>query len=77
MHPSGDKAITFSLEGEGEIAAVGSSNPMSTERYRGNQRQTYRGRCLVVVKSNGNSGELRLRAQAEGLASAETMIKVG
>lgn len=77
VHPGADQMITFALEGEGEIAAVGSSNPTSTERYRGNQRQTFRGRCLVVVKVNGKSGTLRLSAQADGLAGAETVIMVG
>jgi beta-galactosidase len=85
VHPSADHQLFFTVKGEGEIAAVGSSNPVSTERYRGNQRRAHRGRCLVVVKSQGepcspgelgSPGEIRLRAQADGLDGAEILIGV-
>ena len=76
VHPNADHMVFFTVKGEGEIAAVGSGNPISTERYRGNQRRTHRGRCLVVVRSRGGPGEIRLRAQADGLDGAEVLIGV-
>jgi beta-galactosidase len=76
VHPSADHQIFFTVKGEGEIAAVGSGNPVSTERYRGNQRRAHRGRCLVVIGSRGGPGEIRLRAQADGLDGAEVLIGV-
>ncbi len=76
VHPAADNTIFFTTQGAGEIAAVGSGNPTSTERYRGNQRKAHRGRGVVVVKSNGQPGEIRLRAQADGLDGAEVLIKV-
>jgi beta-galactosidase len=76
VHPSADHELFFTVQGAGEIAAVGSSNPVSTERYRGNQRRAHRGRCLVVVKSRGESGEIHLHAQADGLDGAELLIEV-
>ncbi len=77
LDPNADHAIYFTVKGEGEIAAVGSGNPVSTERYRGNQRRAFQGRCLVVVKSNGRPGQIRLRAPAVGLEPAETVIRAG
>ena len=77
VHPNADHTVFFTVKGEGAIAAVGSGNPVSTERYRGNQRQAYRGRCLVVVRADGRPGEIRLRAQADGLDGAEAVIQVG
>jgi beta-galactosidase len=74
MHPAADQVLSFTVEGEGSLAAVGSGNPVSTESYRGSQRKAYRGRCLAVVKSGGKPGEIRLRAQAEGLESAELVV---
>ena len=61
---------------DGRIAAVGSSNPLSTERYCGNHRSAYRGRLLAVVRANGTPGEIVLRAQADGLEGAEAVIRV-
>jgi beta-galactosidase len=74
--PNADHAIHFTVEGEGALAALGNGNPLSTESYRGSQRQAFRGRCLAVVKSNGQPGSIRLRAEAEGLEGAETVIVV-
>ncbi|MGC9467542.1 MAG: sugar-binding domain-containing protein [Anaerolineae bacterium] len=75
-HPKADHEIFFTVQGEGTIAAVGNGDPLSEERYRGNQRSAYEGRCLVVVKSNGTPGEITLRAQADGLEAAQSTIQV-
>ena len=65
--PNADRTLTFHLSGPGEIAAVGSPDPISAEDYRGSTRTTHRGRALVVVKTSGKPGTLRLKAEAEGL----------
>jgi beta-galactosidase len=76
MDPTAEQEIRFRVEGEGVLAAVGSGNPVSEERYRGSQRKAFRGRCVAVVKSNGKPGEIRLFAEADGLKSAEIVIPV-
>jgi beta-galactosidase len=75
-HPSADNPLFFSVSGAGTIVAVGNSNPVSTEDYTGNMRSAYRGRCLVVVKCQGESGTIHLHAIADGLESAEVVIQV-
>jgi beta-galactosidase len=72
--PTAANNIFFTTQGAGELAAVGSGNPTSTERYRGNQRQVYHGRCLVVVKSTGQ-GTITLHAMADGLDGAEIDVQ--
>jgi beta-galactosidase len=74
VHPTAADPIFFTVQGAGNLAAVGNGNPLSTERYRGNVRSTFHGRCLAVVKSNGK-GEIKLRAQADGLDPAEVVIR--
>jgi beta-galactosidase len=74
VDPTADHLIRFAVQGAGSIAAVGNSNPRSTEMYRGNQRQAFRGRCLVVLKSNGESGEIVLQACADGLEGQELTV---
>jgi beta-galactosidase len=76
VHPNADHAVAFTVTGEGAIAAVGSGDPSSTEPYVGECRSAYRGRCLVVLKSSGGRGEIRLHAEAAGLASADAKIGV-
>jgi beta-galactosidase len=72
-----DRPVYFTVQGEGSIAAVGSANPMSTEAYTGNMRSTHLGRCLVVLKAGDQVGELRLRAQADGVNASEVLLRVG
>ncbi len=75
VHPGAEHNLFFTAKGQGAIVAVGNGNPVSTESYQGNQRKAFRGRCLVVVKSNGEPGEIQLRAQADGIDGAETIIE--
>lgn len=74
LHPAADRPVNFTVQGQGSLAAVGSGNPVSTEMYRGNSRSTFRGRCLAVVKTGDTPGEIHLRAQADGLESAEIIL---
>lgn len=76
VHPTADPPIFFTIQGEGRIAAVGNGNPTSEEPYRGNRRSAHRGRCLVVVASNGKPGSIRLQAHADGLEGTEVIIEV-
>jgi beta-galactosidase len=75
VHPKADDTITFTLNGPGNILAVGNSNPLSEELYIGNQRKVYRGRALVVVKSSDEPGVITLQAHADGLDGTEIIIK--
>jgi beta-galactosidase len=76
MIPNADHLIHFSVSGPGEIAAVGSGNPTTTEPYVGNQRKAFRGQALVVVKSTGKPGTIDLTAAVDGLQKGGVQIRV-
>jgi beta-galactosidase len=76
VHPGADHVVTFAAGGPGAVKAVGNGDPMSTEPYVGERRRAYRGRCLVVLESTGERGDVRLRAEADGLAAGETTVRV-
>jgi beta-galactosidase len=75
-HPNADHTISFVVDGVGKIAALGSADPVGTEPFRGEGRSAYRGRCLVVLRSQNEPGEIRLRAVADGLLGAEAAVRV-
>jgi beta-galactosidase len=75
VNPKAANLLNFQIDGPGSIQAVGSSNPMSTESYTGSSRKAYRGRCLVVVRSGDQPGEIRLTATAEGLQPSEFVVQ--
>jgi beta-galactosidase len=74
-HPTADNELFFTVRGPGSILSVGNSNPVSEEAYVGNQRKVHRGRALLVVRSDQEPGEIKLRAQADGLEAAEIVIQ--
>jgi beta-galactosidase len=73
--PDAGLPVRFSVDGPGEIAAVGSGDPTTTEAYVGSERKTFRGQALVVVKSTGEPGMIRLTAEADGIDKAAIEIQ--
>ncbi len=64
--------MRFSLQGPGEIIATDNGNPISFESFQAPERKAFNGRLVVVVRSRaGRAGPLVLRAESDGLTTAE------
>ncbi len=74
--PNAENEVTFTVEGSGRIAGVDNGSPISLESFKENHRKAFYGKCLLVVQNNGQSGEIRIKAESEGLKPAESEIKV-
>jgi len=74
-NPTLAQEVSFDLSGPGTIVAVASSNPRSTESYEASHRQTFEGRCLVIIKAGTESGKLELTASTEGIHDATLSIE--
>jgi beta-galactosidase len=68
--PSAEELVSFTVEGAGEIIGVGSARPNSVESFQNLKRTTFEGRCIAIVKSAMEPGEIRVRASAGGLEPA-------
>jgi len=73
--PTADNLVKFSIEGPGKIIGTGNGNPTSKEPDKASQRMAFNGYCLVLVQSDKQSGEIRLRAVSGNLKGAEIIIK--
>ena len=73
-NPKAENLVRFAVEGPGRLVAVANANPVSTESYQQPRRKAWRGRCLLVVKSDRRAGRINVRATAEGLAPATLVI---
>ncbi|MFL5740246.1 MAG: glycoside hydrolase family 2 TIM barrel-domain containing protein [Flavisolibacter sp.] len=60
LHPKAENLLHFQLTGPATIAGVGNGNPVSLESYQLPQRKAWRGRCLVIIKSSGKPGIIKL-----------------
>jgi len=76
INKNADHVIGFEISGAGVLQAVGCGNPQSEEPYFGDRHSVYEGRGMAVVRSLNDSGEVTLKATAEGLAGAEVTVRV-
>lgn len=65
--PNEDKQVTFTVTGEGYIAGVANGNILSDEKWVDSTRATYKGKCLLVVRSTNKKGKISIKASANGL----------
>lgn len=67
--------LLFKIEGQGTIAGVDNADIKDTDPYVANNRKAWKGRALVVIKSNRNAGDIKLTVSSPGIADAEINIK--
>jgi beta-galactosidase len=72
--PTADIPVQFSITGSGEIAGVGNADPTDISGFQKPEKKTFRGKCLVIVRPQGKSGTIKLKAWADGLSEGEVTI---
>ena len=73
--PRSHNRLHFTLSGPGQIVAVDNGDPTSFESFQSPERNAFNGLCLVVIRTRaGQPGEIKLKAQSEGLAGSELVI---
>ena len=75
--PDAKSVLHFAVCGPALLIAVGNGDPVSEEPYVGQVRSAHEGRAMVVVRCNGEPGDITLTACAEGLTTASITIAVG
>lgn len=71
-----DQRIHVLVEGVGTLQALGSACPITEEKYQNDSFNSYRGRVLAVIRSNGNPGTIRITASADGLECSSAEIAI-
>ena len=72
--PNANVPVEFSINGAGELAGVGNANPSDMASFKQPKRNTFRGRCLVILRPKGNPGNITLEARSPGLQAAKVVI---
>ena len=73
--PTADNLVHFSIEGPCRIIGTGNGNPSSHEPDKATQRMAFNGYCIVLVQTNKQAGEIRLKASSEKLKGSEVILK--
>lgn len=69
-----DVMVNFEISGNGEIAGVGSGNPMDMSSFQQPSKKSWQGKCLAIVRPKGDAGKIMLKARVEGLNEAVAEI---
>ena len=72
--PDGVIQVHFTITGNGEIAATGNANPADMASFSQAKSNTFRGRCLVIIRPNGKAGSMNIKAEAKDVRTGETVI---
>jgi beta-galactosidase len=73
--PNATNQLHFKIEGPGTIAGVDNADIKDTDPYSGNARKVWKGRALVVIKSNRDAGDIILTVTSPGMVDATLNIK--
>jgi beta-galactosidase len=74
--PDADVTVSFGVQGNGRLHAVGSADLTDTTPVTASQVKLYQGRAVAVVRSAAEPGTISVRATASGLTPAEVHIAV-
>ncbi|MES2648191.1 MAG: glycoside hydrolase family 2 TIM barrel-domain containing protein [Bacteroidota bacterium] len=58
--------VTFTLSGPATIAGIANANPKNTASFQANSISTWQGRCMLIVKSGNQPGDIHVRAASPG-----------
>ena len=72
--PNAEFQIHFDVKGQAEIAGVDNGCQTSLERFKDNKRKTFFGKCLLVLKSTNQPGNIFVKAQSPGLQAGNLKI---
>ncbi len=72
--PNADNEIIFSVTGNGKLRAVDNGDPVSHESFIGTKRKAFNGKCLAIIQSTEEIGEIQLTASSDGLKSGTQSI---
>lgn len=73
--PNAARSLTFNVSGAGTLAAAGSADLKDTTPYNATTQKTWKGRAMLVIKSNRKAGAIRLKVSSPGLPSATLSLK--
>jgi beta-galactosidase len=75
--PLADNRIHFDVQGSGKIAGIDNGNPMSFESFVTDNYKLFYGKAMLVIKTEGKGGDIRITARADGLKNGKANLHCG
>ena len=74
--PYAENQIFFDVSGKARIEGVDNGCQTSLERFKADNRKTFGGKCLVVLRADKSPGNVTLTAKAVGLVKDSIQLEV-
>lgn len=73
--PNATDLVIFHVSGPGEIAAVDNADLASHEPFQSDQRTTFDGRCIAILRAKAAVGQVTVTASAPGLQGSTVTLQ--
>jgi beta-galactosidase len=75
VQPLAMNLVRFNVEGPAEIAGIDNGNPLSMAPIQASEGKLFYGKSLVVLRTrDGAAGEIRIKAESDGLTAATAVV---
>jgi beta-galactosidase len=74
--PDADNSVTFTVDGPAENIGHGNGDHNCHDPEKGPMRRVFHGLAQLIVRSKAASGQATIRAEAEGLSTAELILTI-
>ncbi|MGD0597969.1 MAG: hypothetical protein ABSA64_10685 [Sedimentisphaerales bacterium] len=74
--PLADNSIKFKVDGPAEIAGIDNGNPLSYESFQDDSHKLFFGKAMLILRTKeGQTGDIRIAAESDGLVHAEVNVQ--
>ena len=73
--PNANNEINFSLEGNGYIAGIDNGYQADLDSFKGCKKKVFKGKCVLIIGSEKQPGEINILSESVGLKSKSIEIK--
>lgn len=76
MVPDADNQVVFDVSGPARLLGVENGDILDLSPHKVNHRKAFKGKCLLILQSLDESGDIVVSAKSEGLEATTVTIKV-
>ena len=74
--PNANNLISFEISGPARNIGVENGDPMDLTSTKLNLRKAFNGKCLLILQSKQEAGQVNVKVVSPGLESNEVILKV-
>ena len=74
--PDDKRKIALTITGPADLIGFGSANPLAVGSLQRHDAESFHGRAMAILRSQGKAGSVRIEARSDRLASAAAMVRL-